>query len=45
VHIGVALKERQNGPEYQKDACFLCWTIVLIEVSVTTNEPHLGRFY
>jgi hypothetical protein len=43
VHVGVAVKERQYGPEYQKDVCFVRWTISLIEVLVMTNEPHLGR--
>jgi hypothetical protein len=43
VPVGVAVKKRQDGPEYQKDACFVAWTIALLEVLVMTNEPHLGE--
>jgi hypothetical protein len=32
VHIGVAVKKIQDGLEYQRDACFMCWTIALIEM-------------
>jgi hypothetical protein len=45
VHADVAVKERQDGPEYQKHDCFVCCTIPLIEVLVMTNELHLGRWY
>jgi hypothetical protein len=43
VPVDVAAKERQDGPEYRRDACFLFWNIALIEMLVMTNEPHLGR--
>jgi hypothetical protein len=43
VHVDVAVKESQDGPEYQKDACFVRWTIALIEMLVMTNELHLGE--
>jgi hypothetical protein len=43
VHIDVAVKESQDGPEYRRDSCLVRWTIALIEVLVMTNEPHLGR--
>jgi hypothetical protein len=28
----VAVEERQDGPEHQRDDCFVRWTIALIEV-------------
>jgi hypothetical protein len=43
VPLYVAVKERQNVPEYQKDACFVVLSIALFEVSVMTNELHLGE--
>jgi hypothetical protein len=43
VPVGVAVKERQDGPDYKNDACFVHWTIALIEGLVMTNEPHLGE--
>jgi hypothetical protein len=39
----VAAKERQDGPECQKDACFVVRSIALSEVLVMTNELHLGE--
>jgi hypothetical protein len=45
VPIDAAVKERQDGPDFRRDACFVRWTIALIEVLVMTNEPHLGRRY
>jgi hypothetical protein len=39
----VAVKERQDGPECQNDACFIVRTISLFEVLVMTNEIHLGE--
>jgi hypothetical protein len=39
----VAVKERQDGPEFQKDACFVVRSISLFEVLVLTNELHLGE--
>jgi hypothetical protein len=38
----IAEKERQDGTECQNDACFVVWTITLLEVLVMTNELHLG---
>jgi hypothetical protein len=32
VPICVAVKERQDGPEYQKDACFVAWSTFLLKV-------------
>jgi hypothetical protein len=43
VPVGVAVKERHGEPEYQKDTCFVSWTIALIEVLVMNNKLHLGR--
>jgi hypothetical protein len=40
--MNIAKKERQDGPEYQKDACFVVRSISLLEVLVMTNELHLG---
>jgi hypothetical protein len=40
VPVGVDVKERQDGPEYQNDACFVSWNIALIEVLVMTNAYH-----
>jgi hypothetical protein len=39
----VAVKEKQSGPEYQKDACFVVRSISLFEVLVMTNELHVGE--
>jgi hypothetical protein len=39
----VAGKERQDGPESQKDACFVVRSIAFFEVLVMTNELHLGE--
>jgi hypothetical protein len=38
-----AAKERQDGPECQKDACFFVRSIALLEVLVMTNQLHLGE--
>jgi hypothetical protein len=38
----VAEKERQDGPECQKYACFVVRSIALLEILVITNELHLG---
>jgi hypothetical protein len=43
VSVGVAVKERQDGPENQNYALFVHWTISLIEVLVMTSELHLGE--
>jgi hypothetical protein len=43
VHVCVGVKERQDGPEYQKDACYVVRTLTLIEVLVMTNKLHLGE--
>jgi hypothetical protein len=45
VHICVAVKERQDGPEYQKNACFAVWSITFFKALVMTNELHLGEWY
>jgi hypothetical protein len=39
----VAGKEKQDGPECQKDACFVVRSISLFEVLIMTNELHLGE--
>jgi hypothetical protein len=41
--MSVAAKESQDGPECQKYACFVVWSIALFEVLVMTNELHLGE--
>jgi hypothetical protein len=41
----VAVKERQDGPECQHDACFVDRSISLFEVLVMTYELHLGDCY
>jgi hypothetical protein len=41
----VAVKEMQDQPECQKDACFVVRYIALFEVLVITNELHLGECY
>jgi hypothetical protein len=38
-----AAKERQDGPECQKDACFVVRSIALFEFLVMINELHLGE--
>jgi hypothetical protein len=38
-----AVKERQDGPKCQKDACFVVWSIALFEVLLMNNELHLGE--
>jgi hypothetical protein len=43
VPIIVATKERQDGPEYPKDAFFVVRSIAVFEVLVMTNELHLGE--
>jgi hypothetical protein len=43
VPMCVSVKERQYGPEYQKDACFVVWYIALFKVLVMNNELHLGE--
>jgi hypothetical protein len=43
VPMIVAEKERQDGMECQKDACFVVRSIALFEVLVMTNELHLGE--
>jgi hypothetical protein len=45
VPICVTVKERQDGPEYQKNACCVDWSIALFKVLVMTNELHLGEWY
>jgi hypothetical protein len=39
----IAVKGRQDGPECQKDACFVVRSISLFEVLVMTNYLHLGE--
>jgi hypothetical protein len=39
----VAVKEKHDGPECQKDACFVVRSIALLKVLVMTNEIHLGE--
>jgi hypothetical protein len=39
----VVVKERQDGPEFQKDACFVVRSIALFEVLVMNNQLHLGE--
>jgi hypothetical protein len=39
----IAEKERQDGPECQKYACFVVRYIDLFQVLVITNELHLGE--
>jgi hypothetical protein len=39
----IADKEGQDGPECQKDACFVVRSIALFKVLVMTNELHLGE--
>jgi hypothetical protein len=39
----VTVKERQDGPECQKDAWFAVWSIALFEVLVMTIELYLGE--
>jgi hypothetical protein len=41
----IAEKEMKDGPECQKDACFVVRSIALLEVLVMTNEIHLGEWY
>jgi hypothetical protein len=36
-------RERQDGLECQKDACFVVRSISLFEVLVMTTEIHLGE--
>jgi hypothetical protein len=43
VPMIIAEKQRQDGPECQKDACFVVRSIALFEVLVMTNELHLGE--
>jgi hypothetical protein len=39
----VSVRERQYGPEFQKDACFVVRSISLFKVLVITYELHLGE--
>jgi hypothetical protein len=39
----VDAKESKDGPECQKDACFVVRSIALFEVLVMTNELPLGE--
>jgi hypothetical protein len=41
--MSVAAKERQDGPECQKDACFFVRSIALFEVLLMTNELYVGE--
>jgi hypothetical protein len=35
--------QKDDGPEYQKYACFVVWYTALLEVLVMTIELHLGE--
>jgi hypothetical protein len=39
----IAENERQDGPDFQKDACFGVRSLALFEVLVMHNELHLGE--
>jgi hypothetical protein len=43
VPMIIGEKERQDGMECQKDACFVVRSIALFKVLVMTNEIHLGE--
>jgi hypothetical protein len=43
VPMIIAVKDRQDGPECQKDACFVVRSIDLFEVLVMPNELDLGE--